>query len=288
MADPDTFTPLELGEDPEVGEEEGGDLGEYSRRIDVVSTRVQIHGHSYRERMWALRQAKSRIGSWELLYVVANRLYYSRAYTFLYFCMIFANVIALIWLLSSGLYAETRVLFAFEILTTTILAVEVIVKLLTQMKSYWSKPSNWFDFFVLMLCVASIAVFENRSMFPSQAEYVDSMMQSFLLISRYAMQALRLFALVRQHRRMAALTAGIGQNFVDDVDFALVDPDIDPVHQRGGLRKQDRQSSIVSTGSWSSAEGINLHALVADDYAVLQTNALDESANAKDGKLSLA
>ena len=241
---------------------------------------MENNGFTYPERMWALRQEKERIRGAELLYLVANRLYYSRAYTLLYFCMIFANVVALIWLLSSGLYAETRVLLTFEILTTIILAIEVLVKLLTQMKSYWSKPSNWFDFFVLMLCVASIAIFENRSMF-SEAEYVDSMMQSFLLISRYAMQALRLLVLIRQHRRMAALTAGIGQNFVDDVDFALIDPDIDPIHRRAGLSKGDRQNSLMSTGSWSSAEGINLHALVSDDYASLKSQG-DDHSNSKE------
>jgi len=209
----------------------------------------RIHVENRRERL--------TIGGSEFLFLVGNRLYYSKGYKVFYFSMIVLNVLILLYLLlvRPGAAGQTSLFFAFEILITFLLAIEVGIKLLAQNKSYWSRPTNWFDFFVLMLCVASLVIF-SRAEF-SEAEHVDELMATFLLSVRYIAQALRLIVLLKHKQRLTELTAGIGKNTVDDVDFTLIDPDLD-IDEFVGTPRRDSTLSRSSSTSESKGKRVSL------------------------------
>jgi len=218
---------------------------------DVVSNRKKQDNGSSDFKTIHVENRKERltIGGSEFLFLVGNRLYYSTAYKFLYFSMILLNIAILIYLvLDPNSDAQTPLFFCFEILITALLAIEIGIKLLAQNRSYWSRPSNWFDFCVLVLCVASLILFSQVQF--SEAEHVDELMATVLLAIRYAAQALRLVVLLKHKKRLIELTAGIGRNTVDDIDFTLIDPDLD-VDRFTGRRRGSTLShdSALSAGN---------------------------------------
>ena len=176
------------------------------------------------------RKKFSSLTTSEKIYLIANRLHATKAYTFFYLFMILLNTILLVLVAVDNDLAHEPLFLVCEVLITLCLLFEICLKLATQQKSYWKRPSNWFDFFVLILCFVSIVLFAefapnmNRD---STAETADGLLLASLLALRYITQLLRLIALLKQKKQLDIIRSGMNHQLIDDIDFSTFDPDID-------------------------------------------------------------
>jgi len=150
------------------------------------------------------RKTELRVKGFHYVSLIANRLYFSRAYTVLYVFMILLNVVLLIWLVLNGTGQVTRGFLALETIVTCVLGIEVAARMLTQGKKYWERYSNWFEFVVLILCTITVVMARTTHTL-TMSEEVDEMVSWTLLVLRYVLQAFRLLALLRHRKRILAL-----------------------------------------------------------------------------------
>ena len=188
----------------------------------------------------------------EHLYLIANRIHETHAYTVFYMWMILLNVtLLLVMALNSGVI-HTLTFVVCEGIITTLLFFEIFLKVLTLKGSYWSKCSNWFDIFVFLLCIVSIIIYAHLSQQNySESEDADEIVMTLLLVVRHITQLLRLVALVRQKRRIEVLTTGIHHSATDEINFSQIDPDF-AVDLETGVERLENASDIEQ---FSDSEG---------------------------------
>lgn len=190
---------------------------------------VQLRAH---DRVAEERRTAHRVRGVEWVYLVANRVYFSAAYTVLYIVMILLNVSLLVWLAANGDQPVTRGFLVMECVVTGVLGLEVVARLLTQGRKYWRHFANWFEVAVLLVCVTTIVMGEKADSFSLSAEMED-VFSGALLVTRYAIQGLRLLALLRHRKRLQSLNLS-RNDYLDRarrtsslgiIDFDLIDDD---------------------------------------------------------------
>lgn len=177
-----------------------------------------------------LLNKKRLITEKERIYLIANRLHATKVYTFFYFFMILLNT-GLLISISVDREAGDKVFFVIsEVVITLFLLFEVVLKLSILKRDYWNDYSNWFDFFVLLLCVISIFLFaefkiSKLSKKPIPVEFENVLITSMLVL-RYITQLLRLIALLKQRKQMEIIKAGMNHK-LDDIDFNAIENEVD-------------------------------------------------------------
>ncbi|GBG23970.1 Hypothetical Protein FCC1311_001892 [Hondaea fermentalgiana] len=202
------------------------------------------------------RRKQLRVRGLDWIYLVANRVYFSKAYSVLYVVMIVLNLIMLIWLAVKGTEQESAAFVLFEGLITLILGIEVVGRMLTQGRKYWKRWSNWFELIVLVLCIGTVLMAHTTN-HVSTSEEMDELLSTVLLVARYVLQGLRLLALLRHRKRLQELKPSHSADMSYDaqrtsslgiIDFDLVDEDeADPLHSDDFMRESLDFDALVAS-----------------------------------------
>mmetsp|Transcript_1587 Transcript_1587/g.2508 ORF Transcript_1587/g.2508 Transcript_1587/m.2508 type:complete len:302 (-) Transcript_1587:181-1086(-) len=216
------------------------------------------------EGMLEERRRGHRVAGFEMVRLIANRLYFSRAYAILYICMVVLNIVMLIWLLMNTGEPLPVNFVHLEIAVTVLLGLEVSTRVLSQGKEYWKRWANWFEFCVLILCsVCLIATHQHKRL--TMSEEVDELVSWALLILRYMLQGLRLLALVRHRDRIRKMGFGMSSYALarrrassEIIDFGIMENEneFDLAFERDiGLPLGARLTTISSEHYLSDAVG---------------------------------
>lgn len=210
------------------------------------------------------RRGLLRVRGTEWVYLIANRVYFSTAYSVLYVVMILLNLIMLVWLVINSTGETSSAFVIFEGLVTLVLGIEVAARMLTQGCKYWKRWSNWFEFTVLLLCIGT-TITAHTTNYVSMSEEVDELLSAILMAARYVLQGLRLLALLQHRKRLAALNPS-GVDFASTnrrtsslgiIDFDNIDEhEIDPLHDPDLIMRDalDFDALVASAGRGSRGQ----------------------------------
>ena len=136
---------------------------------------------------------------YELLRMLASRIYFSKAYISFYLFMVVLNVVSIIVILSSyGIYSYkvSPGLIALELLINVLLALEITVRFLAQQDSFWSSWWNTMDVLITILCILSVFALV---LLPAEDE-MEEIFATAIVGLRYIVQGLRIMLLLRAGR----------------------------------------------------------------------------------------
>lgn len=261
-------------------------LAELPRRTD---SRADVEA----DRVRAERASSHLPSRSELVGLVARRFYHSTVYAIVYVTAIALNLVLLGWLVSlKGEKPDDFTSFvALEAFVTAALVVEVTVAMCSKgLVVFFAEATNVFDFFVMVLCVVSLA-----SVHFHEERSGSLSITLFVTVLRYAAAALRLAALAR--------LAHVKQKIpVIEQDRAIVDFDLVALERSGSVgsqgsaggasasRPHDHQYRLTSSprlfqanaaagggaGANGTSSSIGNRKLVEEDQVDLQDEETDE------------
>eukprot|EP01083_Nonionella_stella_P054374 143531_1 len=147
------------------------------------------------------------------LSIAANRILFARAYTYFYVFMMILNLFLFAWGLSNhrtleSLNDEDSWYVALDIICSTVLALEIGVRICATHRTYFHQWLNLVDCVVLLLCVFSLFLYV--------ADPETAIIGSAFILVRYIAQLVRIgivFKYFRKHQR--------ARNTIEDrVDFS--------------------------------------------------------------------
>ena len=185
------------------------------------------------------------------LSLMANRLYFSRAWSAFYMCMVVFNIAAIIALISVHVMGEFRhenpwVIFIEVIVNLTLFA-ELSVRMAAQQRMFFKDACNIFDFCIMILCLATLVIFIRAPL----EEKDTAVIGTVVLGARYGVVAIRLIHLtyILKKRKGEVDSSSLA------VDFSLFqDENVEgdgAVHigGDGGSNQNFKQSRADSFGS---------------------------------------
>jgi hypothetical protein len=182
------------------------------------------------------------------LSLAANRLYFSRAWSAFYVCMVVFNLAAVIALITVHAMGEFRHedpwVIAIECIVNFTLVAELSVRMAAQRRTFFKDACNIFDFFIMIICLATLVIFIRAPL----EEKDTAVIGTVVLGTRYAVVSVRLIHLtyILKKRKSEVDSSSLA------VDFSLFQDDQDA--EGGGAvggssGRQFRQSRTDSFGS---------------------------------------
>ncbi|CAI5712766.1 unnamed protein product [Hyaloperonospora brassicae] len=154
--------------------------------------------------------AVPHIGCKEYLMTVASRLYFSSFYRVVYCSMIASSLVCVVWTgLNEWKIPSSVVFISLEIIVSTLLVCEVLLRMMAFKKRFWHKWCNIFDVVALVMSLVSVAMYFNEEGVLGELEEVAA---DSVLALRNAVQYLRL-AIFLKNRSDQPTTIG------RDIDF---------------------------------------------------------------------
>ncbi|RMX65591.1 hypothetical protein DD238_001778 [Peronospora effusa] len=144
------------------------------------------------------------IGCKEHVMTVASRLYFSSLYRIVYFFMIASSLVCVVWnsktvdrmtkhdeclLLFILLSPSSMVFISLEIIVSTLLVLEVLLRMMAFKRRFWHKWCNIFDVVALVMSLVSVAMYFNEEGVLGELEEVAA---DSVLALRNAVQYARL------------------------------------------------------------------------------------------------
>ncbi|KAJ1790364.1 hypothetical protein LPJ62_001977 [Coemansia sp. RSA 2167] len=191
----------------------------------------------------------------ELLRGAANRLLYSKFYTYYYGFMFILGLVSLI----TALIESCPSLF-FILMESTLclcMLLEIITRGIAMQREFFRSWWNYFDIIIVTFCAITLVLLARGC---SQSSNSEELFNTVLLVVRNAAQIFRLLATLRKNRRqidargMDVRVDGQGSSFLDimnDMDFVL-DEDEPEYHLHRG--EQDGSEFRLSIDSFGDNE----------------------------------
>uniref|UniRef100_A0AAV1VLN2 Ion transport domain-containing protein n=1 Tax=Peronospora matthiolae TaxID=2874970 RepID=A0AAV1VLN2_9STRA len=174
------------------------------------------------------------IGCKEYVMTVASRLYFSSFYRAVYFSMIASSLVCVVWTGVNGWKIPSSVVFiSLEIIVSTLLVCEVLLRMMAFKRRFWHKWCNIFDIVALVMSLVSVAMYFNEEGVLGELEEVAA---DSVLALRNAVQYLRL-AIFLKNRSDQPTTIG------RDIDFEQLPGDPDDERE---LMLDDEQELMVA------------------------------------------
>ncbi|CEG36072.1 wsc domain-containing protein [Plasmopara halstedii] len=152
----------------------------------------------------------SQIGLMEYIMTVASRLYFSHFYRLVYSFMIAFSVVCVAWTSINHWKIPSSMMFiSLEITVSTLLVLEVLLRMMAFKKRFWQKWCNIFDIVALVMSLVSVAMYFNEEGVLGELEAVAA---DSVLALRNAVQYVRL-ALFLKNRSDRPTTIGKDINF---------------------------------------------------------------------------
>ncbi|CAH0477229.1 unnamed protein product [Peronospora belbahrii] len=130
------------------------------------------------------------IGCKEHLMTVASRLYFSNVYRIVYFFMIASSLVCVTWTGINGWKIPSSVVFiTLEIIVSSLLVFEVLLRMMAFKRRFWRKWCNIFDVVALVMSLVSVAIYFNEEGVLGELEEVAA---DSVLALRNAVQYVRL------------------------------------------------------------------------------------------------
>ncbi|SCP06130.1 conserved Plasmodium protein, unknown function [Plasmodium ovale] len=154
----------------------------------------------------------------EFLNILANRLYYSKVTTYLYFFVILVNISILLSTFFANMVSKFVVVS--EIFVILMLFVEVCLRLTTQGSNYFYHFDGLFDVtvttvcFLLLISSGDLKVFYQSSVVKTKNREVEEIISQSLTVLRFSFQLFRTITLFMHYKRTEAPS--------DNIDFSLL------------------------------------------------------------------
>jgi len=132
----------------------------------------------------------------------ADRVLFSTWYYTLYILVIMVNLTLIIWLLimlARDNYSVTAhwIFISLDVLVNVAFMSEVSLQVISQKKEYFKHLSNLFDFVVMLLSLATLVMYVEKT---DPSEEVEDLVALILIVVRYVLQFLRLISIIKKHR----------------------------------------------------------------------------------------
>ncbi|KAJ1744277.1 hypothetical protein LPJ78_000429 [Coemansia sp. RSA 989] len=196
----------------------------------------------------------------ELLRGAANRLLYSKFYTYYYGAMFILGLVSLI-----TAFIESCPSVFFIIIESTLcicMMMEIITRGIAMQRSFFSSWWNYFDILIVLFCAITLILLSRGCSASSNSE---ELLNTMLLVVRNAAQIFRLLATLRKNRRQIDaremnVDLNNGDEFLDiinDMDNFMDEPEFQI--QRDGQQSRDSEFrlSIDSFGHQSGPDNDN-------------------------------
>ncbi|CAG8690761.1 2258_t:CDS:2 [Funneliformis mosseae] len=131
----------------------------------------------------------------EVVHGIANRIIYSRFYTWLYLGMALLSSTSIILSLTER--CPTLGFIILEIIINTVMIVEVGTRFLALGKLFWNSIYNIFDIILVALCIITLLFIIGGGCSHKGEEIIDSI----LLIARNLIQFGRIFVMLRKNKK---------------------------------------------------------------------------------------
>ncbi|CAI5704652.1 unnamed protein product [Peronospora effusa] len=130
------------------------------------------------------------IGCKEHVMTVASRLYFSSLYRIVYFFMIASSLVCVVWTgINDWKIPSSMVFISLEIIVSTLLVLEVLLRMMAFKRRFWHKWCNIFDVVALVMSLVSVAMYFNEEGVLGELEEVAA---DSVLALRNAVQYARL------------------------------------------------------------------------------------------------
>ncbi|CAI5728814.1 unnamed protein product [Peronospora destructor] len=130
------------------------------------------------------------IGCQEHVMTVASRLYFSSLYRVVYFFMIVSSIVCVVWTgINEWKIPSSMVFISLEIIVSTLLVFEVLLRMMAFKRRFWHKWCNIFDVVALVMSLVSVAMYFNEEGVLGELEEVAA---DSVLALRNAVQYARL------------------------------------------------------------------------------------------------
>ncbi|CAH0491242.1 unnamed protein product [Peronospora farinosa] len=130
------------------------------------------------------------IGCKEHVMTVASRLYFSSFYRIVYFFMIASSLVCVVWTgINDWKIPSSMVFISLEIIVSTLLVLEVLLRMMAFKRRFWHKWCNIFDVVALVMSLVSVAMYFNEEGVLGELEEVAA---DSVLALRNAVQYARL------------------------------------------------------------------------------------------------
>ncbi|RIB01133.1 hypothetical protein C2G38_1044742 [Gigaspora rosea] len=129
----------------------------------------------------------------EFFHGLANRLIYSRFYTWLYLGMALLSVVSIILSLTEE--CQSAGFIILEIIINTVMIAEVVTRFVALGKLYWNSIYNIIDIILVLLCIITLVLIIKGDCSHKGEEIVDLI----LIIVRNIMQFGRLIMMLRKN-----------------------------------------------------------------------------------------
>ncbi|RGB32892.1 hypothetical protein C1646_762346 [Rhizophagus diaphanus] len=155
----------------------------------------------------------------EIVHGIANRIIYSRFYTWLYLGMVFLSVFSIVLSLTNE--CQTTGFLILEVIINTVMIAEVITRFLALGKLFWKSIFNTIDIILVILCITTLLFIIDGGCSHKGEEVFDLV----LLVLRNIIQIGRLLVVLRKNKRnIKARNATVDFNNIRD-SSASVDID---------------------------------------------------------------
>jgi len=131
----------------------------------------------------------------EIVHGIANRIIYSRFYTWLYLGMVLLSVVSISLSLTNE--CQTTGFLILEVIINTVMIAEVITRFLALGKLFWKSVYNIIDITLVVLCITTLLFIIDGGCSHKDEEVFDLV----LLASRNLIQIARLFAMLRKNKK---------------------------------------------------------------------------------------
>ncbi|KAL1920868.1 uncharacterized protein VTP21DRAFT_11503 [Calcarisporiella thermophila] len=164
-------------------------------RVHILST--DEFNPSVQSGLRATSMTQHRLTRAEALKGFANRIIYSRFYTFFYLGLAILSLISLV--LSFVEHCATIWFIILEVVINTALIAEVGIRWLALGRAYWKSIYNVLDVLVVAVCAITVIVLITSDCSTESRE--EEMFDIVLLIIRNAVQFVRLAIMLRKNKR---------------------------------------------------------------------------------------
>ncbi|KAJ2348859.1 hypothetical protein GGH91_001146 [Coemansia sp. RSA 2671] len=194
----------------------------------------------------------------EILRGAANRLMYSKFYTYYYAGMFLLGLVSLI-----TAFVETCPSLFFIIIESILcicMMLEIITRAVAMQRSFLTSWWNYFDIVIVLFCGVTLILMAKGGCSSSSEELINTI----LLVIRNAAQVFRLFAMLRKNRRQMEardtnVDLGDGEDFlgfINDMDGLAFEAEGE-YHIPGG-HGADNDEFRLSIGSLDGEDAVGL------------------------------
>ncbi|CRG95804.1 conserved Plasmodium protein, unknown function [Plasmodium gallinaceum] len=150
--------------------------------------------------------------------ILANRLYYSKITSYIYFFVLLLNIFILIYCFFTKIL--NKFVVCSEIFVIFMLFIEVCLRLITEGSNYFYHFDGLFDVTVTIMCFlllissGDLKIFNETSIVKTKNKEIEEIISQSLTVLRFSFQLFRTITLFMHHKRTKAPN--------DNIDFSLL------------------------------------------------------------------